>query len=55
MKSRFNIALLLLLLPMMAGCERNNDFTPPSFLHVEAIKVVPPAQNAITMEDGFYT
>lgn len=55
MKSRYNLALLLLLLPLVAGCERNSDFTPPSFLHVEAIKLVPPAQNAITMEDGFYT
>ena len=55
MKHRYIIPLLLLLLPFCAGCERNTDFTAPSFLHIEAIKLVPPAQNAITLEDGFYT
>lgn len=56
MKSRYTLILLLLsLLPLLAGCERNSDFTPPSFLHVEAIKLVPPAQNPITTESGFYT
>lgn len=55
MKSRYNIALFVLLLLLAVACERPGDFTPPSFLHVEAIKVVPPEQNAITTEDGFYT
>jgi hypothetical protein len=56
MKKRHILGLLLVLtLPLLAGCERDSEFTPPSFLHVEAINLVPPAQNAITQEDGFYT
>lgn len=42
----------LLLLPM--ACQPD-DFTEPSFLHVDAINLVPPSQNAITLEPGFYT
>lgn len=53
MKSRYILPLVALLL--MASCERNNDFVEPSFLHVDAITLVPPSQNAITLEAGFYT
>lgn len=49
------LPVLLLLVPLLAGCERDKDFTPPSFLHVEAIKVVPAQQNPITTDAGFYT
>lgn len=45
--------LLALLLPF-TGCEHPEDFTPPSFLHVEAIQLVP-SQNPFTLEEGFYT
>lgn len=55
MKTRYILPLLLLVLPLLTACERNDDFTPPAFLHVEAIKLVPTAQNPITMEEGFYT
>lgn len=49
------IAVLLALLPLAVACDRSSDFTEPSFLHVEAIKLVPPSQGAITNESGFYT
>lgn len=47
--------LLLLLCALLATACRDDDFVAPSFLHVDAIKLVPPTQNAITMEPGFYT
>lgn len=57
-KKRFmksiRIILSLLLLPLVVACE-HDEFTEPSFLHVEAIDLVPPTENAITMESGFYT
>jgi len=49
-----HIALLLMLLPLLSACD-DNEFTEPAFLHVEAIKLVPPSQGAITNESGFYT
>ena len=55
MKYRYIIPLLLLILPLMTGCDNNDDFTPPAFLHIEAIKLVPAAQNPITLDEGFYT
>lgn len=39
---------------LTVSCE-HEDFTPPSFLHVEAIDLVPTAQNPISQEPGFYT
>lgn len=40
---------------MLAGCTDDNDFVAPSFLHIEAIKVVPPTSNPVTVDEGFYT
>ena len=40
---------------LLVGCSQDDDFVAPAFLHVEAIKLVPPTSNAITLEDGFYT
>ena len=37
------------------GCTREGDAVVPSFLHIDALQVVPPSQNAVTMDEGFYT
>lgn len=44
------IAILL-----FSACTDDKDFVPPSFLHVDAIKVVPTTSNPISLEPGFYT
>ena len=43
------------LLLSLTACSDDEDFVPPSFLHVDAVKVVPPSSNAITLDPGFYT
>ena len=48
----FNFAAALLL---FSACTDDEDFVPPSFLHVEAIKLVPSSSNPISVEPGFYT
>lgn len=53
MNRRLHIIALLGAL-LMAGCD-DADFVAPSFLHLEAIKLVPPTSGAITTEAGFYT
>ena len=53
MNRRLHILALAGLL-LLTGCD-NDDFVAPSFLHVDAIKLVPPTTGAITMESGFYT
>jgi hypothetical protein len=45
--------LTLLMALLMAGC--TDDMVLPSFIHVEAINLVPPTEGAITLEPGFYT
>lgn len=40
---------------LLASCTRDDDFVAPAFLHVEAIKLVPPETNPIYLDDGFYT
>lgn len=37
------------------GCQRNDEMVAPAYLHIEAIDLVPPSQNAITTESGFYS
>lgn len=54
MKQYIHIIAALTLL-LVASCTRDDDFVAPAFLHVEAIKVVPPESNPITLESGFYT
>ena len=39
----------------LSGCGREESFTAPAFLHIDAFRVVPPAQNAVTLDEGFYT
>lgn len=50
-----HMALLGALVVLTTGCEHPDEFVAPSFLHVESIGLVPPEQNAITLEPGFYT
>lgn len=54
MKLSFRIIASLTLL-LLVACNRDDDFVAPAFLHVDAVKVVPPESNPITVEDGFYT
>ena len=50
-----NLIYALGLLLAFSACTDDEDFVPPSFLHVEAIKVVPTTTNPISLEPGFYT
>ena len=43
------------LLLSLTACTDDEDFIPPSFLHVEAIKVVPTASISVSIEPGFNT
>lgn len=40
---------------LMAACNNDEDFVVPSFLHVDAIKLVPTTTDPISTEEGFYT
>lgn len=40
---------------MAAACNDDEDFVAPSFIHVDAMKLVMPANNVISTEAGFYT
>ncbi len=48
---RYSVVLLLALLA--AGC--TDDLTPPSFIHVESIRLDVPSEGAVTLDPGFYT
>ena len=52
---RLCIVLLAALAFAATGCDRNNDFTAPAFIHLDAIQLEMPTENPITTEDGFYT
>lgn len=54
MKIHNPIYILGLLLAFTA-CSDEPDFVPPSFLHVDAIKVIPTSSNPISLDPGFYT
>lgn len=55
MKRRHITLLAILVATIVAtGCIDEN-MVAPAYLHIEAIKLVPPSQNAITNESGFYT
>lgn len=53
MTRRFRYSLLLLAALLAAGCE--DDLVPPSFIHLDAITLVPPSEGAVTLDPGFYT
>jgi len=46
---------ILIAILLFSACTDDKDFVPPSFLHVDAIKVVPTTSNPISLEPGFYT
>lgn len=46
---------ILIAILLFSACTNDKDFVPPSFLHVDAIKVVPTTSNPISLEPGFYT
>lgn len=50
-----HLRLLPILLIMLCASCADDDFTAPSFLHIDAIKLVPPESNPITLDEGFYT
>lgn len=39
---------------LTAGCGEKDDFVVPSFVHIDAIHLVAPTENAMSTEDGFY-
>ena len=39
----------------LSACTDDEDFVAPSFLHVDAVNIVAPASNPITLDPGFYT
>lgn len=47
--------MLAVLAVLAGGCTPEGEMAAPSFLHVDAFRVVPPSQNAITLDEGFYT
>ena len=53
MKKLLTVMALCCLL--FAACKNDDDFVAPAFLHIDAIDLIPPESNAITLEDGFYT
>ncbi len=50
-----NLIYTLGLLLALTACTDDEDFVPPSFLHVEAFKVVPTTSSPISIDPGFYT
>lgn len=46
---------IFIVILLFSACTDDKDFVPPSFLHVDAIKVVPTTSNPISLEPGFYT
>lgn len=51
----FSFFFLAPLLLFFSACTDDDDFVAPAFLHIDAIDLIPPTSNAITLEDGFYT
>lgn len=49
------LMMIFALALVAVGCSDDEDFVPPSFLHIDHIKLVPSATNPITMNPGFYT
>ena len=50
-----NLLYTLGFLLACVACTDDEDFVPPSFLHVDAIKVVPTSSSPISVDPGFYT
>ena len=51
---RFRLCPLLLLAALLAACSHNDDFTPPAFLHLDAITTAVPSTGALSADPGFY-
>ena len=54
MKTLFRCLMIATCCLLTAACT-DDDFVAPSFLHIESIKLVPPTNNPITLDPGFYT
>lgn len=54
MKKMFYMVPLLAAL-LMAGCDGEENFVAPSFVHVDGIRLVPSTTGALTTDPGFYT
>ena len=54
MKRRYIVTVVLAML-LAAGCDNDENFVAPSFLHVEGIHLVKPQQGALSTDEGFYT
>jgi hypothetical protein len=50
-----HLRLLPIMLMLLCASCADDDFVAPSFLHIDAIKLVPPESNPITLDEGFYT
>jgi hypothetical protein len=50
-----NLVFLVLSCLLVTACSEDEDFVPPAFLHIDAVEIVPPSSNAITLDPGFYT
>ncbi len=49
------LRLLPILITMLCVSCADDEFVAPSFIHIDAIKLVPPESNPITLDEGFYT
>lgn len=52
---RLRVLFTAVLAMLLWGCERNDSFVAPSFVHIDAINLVAPTENAVTTDEGFYT
>lgn len=55
MTKRLKIFATVLIAMLMAACDRTEDFTPPSFIHLDAIDLVAAAEGDIANDPNFYT
>ena len=48
------ILALLVLTALLSACTGEGDFTPPAFLHVDAVEVAKSDEDPLSLNDGFY-
>lgn len=54
MKRTLLYAIGILLMTLLSGC-KDETFTVPAFIHLDAIDLTIPTENAVTSDTGFYT